>query len=160
MIGREIVVFVRVGGEVIECGLSALDDEFPVATPNTYHVGLVELPIEVVVLPLCLRITEEGRQNADSVGIRQWDDFTIGQLRHFTIGQLRDITEGGEEVIEGEGLVAHAAGSDISWPADDERDTDAALVCAALEAAELAVVVEVVGVCSALFVRSVVTGED
>ena len=57
-------------------------------------------------------------------------------------------------------MVVHFAGCHFAWPAHDEGDADAAFVGGAFQSLEQAVAVEECGVCSALFVRTIVGGEN
>jgi len=130
----------------------------------------VELPVEVVVLALDALAGQCG-QDADAVevvgsGDAEWKTalHDLPGLRAtiatFVVADAGHLAEGRHQVVEGEGLVALAAGRDVAWPAHDEGDAYAAFVGAALQSAELAVVVEVGGVGSSFLVRTVVTGED
>ena len=72
----------------------------------------------------------------------------------------RNVAEGGHQVVEGQLMVVDRARGHLGRPAHDEGNADAAFVGAALDSLEQAVAVEERGVGSALFVRSVVRGED
>ena len=71
-----------------------------------------------------------------------------------------EVGGGGEEVPEGGGEVGGGVWGDVTGPAGDEGDADAAFVEVALGAAEGAGGVEEGGVDAALVVGAVVAGED
>lgn len=157
MLGRDVVVFVEVVGEVVEGAFAVAHHELPVALAHAYHVGLVELPVEGVVL-LLYSLAGEGGIDGDAV------EAVVGKARVAVAGLVvlhaGDVGEGGHEVVEGEGLVGGLAWSDACGPAHDEGHADAAFVGGALEASEQAVAVEERRVGAALLVGAVVGGED
>lgn len=166
--GSEIVVFMGVVGQVIKCRLASLHNQFPIALAYTQHVGLVEFPVEVVVLPLPT-LTDEGGKDTDTVAT---DCFTVRKPMVYELSLLQsqivkwqsadagDVTKRGQKVVEGKGLVALASRTYMAWPSYYERNADATLMGTALQASELSVVVEVCGVGTTFFVGSVVAGKD
>ena len=128
----------------------------------------VGVKVEVVVLPLPT-LAYEGGKDTDAVAT---DCFTVRKPMVYELSLLQsqvvkrqsadagDVTKRGQKVVEGKGLVALAARTDMTWPSYYERNADATLMGAALQAPELAVVVEVCGVGTTFFVGSVVAGED
>ena len=63
MRSAHVVVLVQVGGEVVQARLALYDNQFPVATAHSDLVGLVELPVEMVVLQLLGIVAEERRSD-------------------------------------------------------------------------------------------------
>ena len=52
MLGREVVILMRISTQVVQGGLSVMYNQFPIALTNAQHIGLVELPIQMVMLAL------------------------------------------------------------------------------------------------------------
>ena len=52
VLSGNIMVFVQVGGEVVESAVTSVYHKFPVAHAQGHHIGFMELPIEEVVLLL------------------------------------------------------------------------------------------------------------
>lgn len=46
VIAGYVVVFVEIGGKIVEMWLAGFDDEFPVAFPYPYLVGFIKFPIK------------------------------------------------------------------------------------------------------------------
>lgn len=51
-LSREVVVFVRISTQVVQCGLSVMYNQLPVTPAEAYHIRLVKLPIQMVVFML------------------------------------------------------------------------------------------------------------
>ena len=67
MRSAHVVVLVQIGGEVVQARLALYDNQLPVATAHSNLVGLVELPVEMVVLQLLGIVAEERRSDGESV---------------------------------------------------------------------------------------------
>ena len=67
MRSAHVVVLVQIGGEVVQVRLALYDNQLPVATAHSDLVGLVELPVEMVVLQLLGIVAEERRSDGESV---------------------------------------------------------------------------------------------
>lgn len=157
MRSTHVVILVQVGGEVVQARLALYDNQFPVATAHSDLVGLVELPVEMVVLQLLGIVAEERRSDGKSVE---------AIARELAVGvALAEVLHAGEvaerrhEVVEGELQVAHLACLHVSGPPCYERNAYAALVALALESAQFTVASEEFGVGTTLLVRSVVGNE-
>ena len=154
----KIVVLVEVGGEVVKVGYAPDDDEFPIAHADGYLVGLVKFPIEKVVFRLLLVFAEEGGGEGDAVEAVLFVPAVQVFLRETFVAD--EVAEGGQEVVEGKLVVVDRTGRDMSCPAGNEGNADAAFVALAFQPAEFAVASEKGGVGAALFVGTVVAGED
>ena len=153
---RHVVVFVEVVGQVVESALAAIDHQFPIAHADTEHIGFVEFPVEGIVVLLCLVIAGEGGINGDAVV----DVALVVLVGLGEVANTSHVAEGGQEIIEGKLQVGDFAGLDLTGPAHDEGDADAAFVGGTFESLEKSVAVEEGGIGSTLLVRSVVGGED
>ena len=80
---------------------------------------------------------------------------STSELRYFLGKALvaDQVAEGRHYVVEGQLVVVHRTGLDVSGPPHDERNADAALVALALEPAQLAVTPEELGIGTALLMR-------
>lgn len=157
MLSGEVVVFVKVVGEVVKRAFATAHNELPIATAHGNHVCLMKFPIEMVVLHLLSFPRECGKDGhpIEIVFLQAW--VAIARLIVVDAG---DVAESGHEVVENHLLVAHLSALDVFGPVNDERHTDASLEGGAFRATEQAIVVEESGVCAALFVWPIVGGEN
>ena len=153
---RHVVVFVEVVGQVVESAFAALDHQFPIAHADTEHIGFVEFPVEGIVVLLCLVVAGEGRINGDAVV----DVALVVLVGLGEVANAGHVAEGGQEIVESKLQVGDFAGLDLTGPAHDEGDADAAFVSGTFESLEKSVAVEEGRIGSTLLVRSVVGGED
>ena len=158
MLCRYIMVFVDIRCQVVETWLALYHYHLPVALSHANLVGLVELPVEVVVVLLFGILAQKGRSDGDSV-----ETITCQLLVGVALGEVLDsgkVAEGWHQVVEGKLGVVYAARLDMLRPPGDERDADSALVTLALQALQLAVATEELWISAALLVRTVVRGKD
>ena len=151
-----IVVFVEVFAQIVETTLATLHHQFPISHAHAHHVSFVKFPIEMIVLLLLVVLTHEGVVERESV-------INVLVVALIGFGEILDtghIAESGQHIVEGQLVVVHFAGCHFAWPAHDEGDADAAFVGGAFQSLEQAVAVEECGVCSTLFVRTIVGGEN
>ena len=137
MICRYIMIFVDIRCQVVETWLALYHYHLPVALSHANLVGLVELPVEIVVVLLLGILAQEGRSDGDSI-----ETITCQLLVGVALGEVLDsgkVAEGWHQVVEGKLGIIYAARLDMLRPPGDERDADAALVALALQALQLAV---------------------
>lgn len=91
VLSRHIVVFVDVGGKVVEVASATVDIEFPVTLAHTQLVRLVKFPIEEVVL-LLLTLAKECGSKRDAVKV------VVSQS---LVAKARDVIFLPDEVAEG-----------------------------------------------------------
>ena len=150
------MVFVEVGGKVVQAYFSVLDNHLPVGHTQRHHVGFVEFPVEELVLLLLPVLAAQGLGKGNAVEPL----FCCAGLQAVSVAVEPGIVkEGGHEVVERQLVVVYRSGWHITTPGD-EGDADAALVGGTLYTPEQAVAVEPVGVGATLCVRSVVRCED
>ena len=151
-----IVVFVEVLAQIVETTIALLHHEFPIAHTHTHHIGFVKFPIEMIVLLLLVVLAHEDVVERESV-------INVLVVALIGFGEILDaghVAEGGQHIVEGQLVVVHFAGCHFAWPAHDEGDADAAFVGGAFQSFKQAVAVEESGVCSTLFVRTIVGSEN
>ena len=151
-----IVVFVEVLAQVVETAVATLHHQFPVAHTHAHHVGFVKFPIKMIVLLLLVVLAHEGVVERESVV-----EVLVVTLIGF--GEILDachIAEGGQHIVERQLVVVHFACCHLAGPAHDEGDADAPLVGGAFQALEQPIAIEEGGIGTALFVRTIVGGED
>ena len=153
-----VVVFVEVGGQVIEAGHAADHHQLPVAHAQPDLVCLVELPVEEVMLRLPFVLPQQGGGEGEAVEAVTLQVFVYVLLGEALVADK--FAEGRQHVVEGELMVIDPAGGDVPRPPGNEGHADAALVTLAFQAAQLAVPAEERGVCTALLVGAVVAAED
>jgi len=108
------------------------------------------------VVLLCLVVAGEGGINGDAVV----DVALVVLVGLGEVANAGHVAEGGQEIVESKLQVRDFAGLDLTGPAHDEGDADAAFVSGTFESLEKSVAVEEGGIGSTLLVRSVVGGED
>ena len=110
----------------------------------------------MIVLLLLVVLTHEGVVERESV-------INVLVVALIGFGEILDashIAKSGQHIVEGQLVVVHFAGCHFARPAHDEGDADAAFVGGAFQSLEQAIAVEESGVCSTLFVRTIVGGEN
>ncbi len=154
MFGSDIVVFVEVSGEIVEVAFTFLHIELPVTTAYTELVGLMEFPVEEVVLLLLAGFAFECGSEGDTVkAIVCYVGVCVGFLE---ITYTEQFAECRNDVVESEHVVTGLLGSDVSWPTYDEGHADTAFMARTLDATEFSVTAEKFGVCTAFLMRTVV----
>lgn len=157
MSSSHVVVFMQIVGKVIEVYLAAIDNHLPVAHAHTEHIGFVEFPIKMVVFFLRSLARQRGidGNTIKPVVFQTW--VAIALLIVFDACQVAECCH---QVVEGKLVVVDDTGSHLSRPANDEGESDTAFVGATLQAAEFCITIEESGVCPALFVRTIIGGEN
>ena len=136
-----IVVFVQVGGQIVEPAFALLHHQFPVTHAHGHHVRFVEFPVEESVLPLS-GLSEERRCKGDAV------ETVAGESGIHVPGveilDPRHLAEGGQDVVERQLVGIHRLRCHLPGPPCDEGNAYAAFVGAALLALEQSVAVDFV----------------
>ena len=52
MLDGDVVILMRISTQVVQGGLSVMYNQFPVTPAEAYHIRLMKLPIQMVVLML------------------------------------------------------------------------------------------------------------
>ena len=158
VLGSHVVVFVDVGGQVIQAWHAAYHHQLPVAHAQAYLVRFVEFPVEEVVLGLPFVLSQQGGGEGDAV-----EAVAFELLVEVFLGELLvadELAEGGHHVVEGQLVVIDLSALDVSGPPGDEGHADASFVALAFQAAQLAVASEECRVRTAFLVGAVVAAED
>ena len=110
----------------------------------------------MIVLLLLVVLTSEGVEEGDTVVVV----LLIALIGFWEILDAGHIAEGGQHVVKRQLVVVHLARCHLAGPAHDEGDADAALVGGAFQALEQPIAIEEGGIGTALFVRTIVGGEN
>lgn len=157
VLGSKIVVFMKVGREIIEATIAIVHHEFPIIHAQSHHIGFVKFPIEEVML-LLTTFVEQGRRKGEAIEVVILET-RIAVALHITLDACH-IAEGGHEVVEGKLMVIGNTCLDPTRPPCNKGHTYATLGGTTLGATQEFLSVEKVGIGTTFHVGAIVTGED
>ena len=135
-----------------------LYDQLPVTYTHSHLVCFMEFPIQIIMFLLHFIISHQGRSKRDTI-----EAVTVKLLVQILFGEFliaNQFTESRHNIIESQLMVINCSGFYFTRPTYYERNPDSTFIALAFQTAQLSATTEKLGVCSTLFMRTVITAEN